>query len=199
MRGMDPTARPYRGVSAVERAARRRADLLEAGLGVVGHDGVAGTTVGAVCERARLTKRYFYENFATLDALLVELLDEVFTRLRAAMTESIAAAGDGPERRARAVAGVLVDRLRADPRWARLYTEAPANPALARRREQGFAEFAELLVDGVLGAGRERWFAALVVVAGVTHAVAAWLRDEVPLDRDDLVEEIVRIGLAAAG
>ena len=43
------------------RAAAR--GLIEAALDVVGARGLAGLTMTAVCARARLTERYFYESF----------------------------------------------------------------------------------------------------------------------------------------
>src|SRR5689334_24704619 len=74
--------RSYRGVSAGERAAVRRAALLDAALDLLGGDPPATATMTAICERAGLTERYFYESFRSRDDLLVTLLDEVAEELR---------------------------------------------------------------------------------------------------------------------
>ena len=67
---MAGVVRPYRGISADERRASRRARLLDAALEEVGERGMAGTTMTAVCARAGLTERYFYESFADRDEML---------------------------------------------------------------------------------------------------------------------------------
>lgn len=69
-------SRSYRGVTADERRSRRRAALLEAALDLLGSDdGDIG--VRAVCTQARLTQRYFYESFASLDELELALFTEI--------------------------------------------------------------------------------------------------------------------------
>lgn len=69
-------SRSYRGVTADERRSRRRAALLEAALDLLGSDdGDLG--VRAVCTQAKLTQRYFYESFSSLDELQVALFTEI--------------------------------------------------------------------------------------------------------------------------
>lgn len=84
-------SRSYRGVTADERRSRRRAALLEAALDLLGSDdGDIG--VRAVCAQARLTQRYFYESFSSLDELQVALFttiaDEVARQGAAAVRAS---------------------------------------------------------------------------------------------------------------
>lgn len=71
-----PRTRPYRGVPADQRRARRRAALMEAGLELLGTRGWAATTVRQVCAEAGLNDRYFYENFPDRDALLLAIIDD---------------------------------------------------------------------------------------------------------------------------
>jgi AcrR family transcriptional regulator len=193
--------RPYRGVSAQARRAGRRAQLLEACLDVVAAAGVAETTAEAVCHRAGLSKRYFYESFADREAVLVAALDQLFEAVRAAITAELAAApGDPADRVGRAVAA-LVAAISADPRAARLYVEAPRHPALEQRRALAFDEFTQLLVERVLGADpddpRART-AALLVVAGTTEVLGRWLAGDVALSEAEFVRTITGIGLALA-
>jgi AcrR family transcriptional regulator len=195
------SVRTSRGASAEERRVDRRARLLAGALDVVGEAGVVGLTVEAVCARAGLTKRYFYEAFADRDAVLGALADEVYAELH----ESVVAAlrvvdGDARTRATRAVE-VFTETLDGNPRVARLYAESPGHPRLLARRDEAVDEFADLVLDEVLRLGpadRERLrTAAVFVVAGTTHLVTRWLAGGVPLDRRELVEEITRTGIRA--
>ena len=78
-------ARAYGGVSEEQRRAARRLRLLEAGLEIIGTQGYAAATLRAVCARAELTERYFYESFANREALLVGVHRWVVDQLRACL------------------------------------------------------------------------------------------------------------------
>ena len=67
----------YGGVTAEERRASRRAALIEAALDLFGEDGARAVSKRAVCARARLNDRYFYEHFADSDALLVAIAEDL--------------------------------------------------------------------------------------------------------------------------
>lgn len=193
--------RTYRGASAEERRSDRRARLLSGCLDVVGEAGVAGLTVEAVCARAGLTKRYFYEAFADRDAVLRAVADEVYAGLSEAIVTALRTV-DGDER-ARAVRAVEVftETLDGNPRVTRFYAESPGHPQLLARRDDAVDEFADLVLDEVLRLGpgdRDRLrTAAVFVVAGTTHLVTRWLAGGVPLGRLELVEEITRTGTRA--
>lgn len=89
--------RPYRGVAAAERIGRRRAVVMDAALEVFGSSGgYADASINTVCAEAGLTKRYFYESFDTLEALLIAVYEDANTRVRAKVQTAIEAmAGDG--------------------------------------------------------------------------------------------------------
>ena len=99
--------RPYRGVSADDRRADRRARLLEAGLDLVGEVGVAEVTAEAVAARAGLSKRYFYESFADRDALLVAASSGVFETVRAALLVHLTGSSSSVEDR---ITGAVASR-----------------------------------------------------------------------------------------
>lgn len=71
----------YAGKAATTRQAERRKKLLAAGIRLIGREGYAATSIDAVCSEAGLTKRYFYESFASRDELLVESYREVTREL----------------------------------------------------------------------------------------------------------------------
>ena len=87
-----PVVRPYRGISAAERRADRRRRLLDGGLDVLAEVGVAGLTMTAVCARAGLTERYFYESFRDRDGLLRALSDQLADEVTEAIRRAIATA-----------------------------------------------------------------------------------------------------------
>jgi AcrR family transcriptional regulator len=77
-RGPDQT---YGGVPAGERRAQRRRKLFEAGLELIGARGVAKLTVDELCGQAGLTKRYFYEQFSSLDVFTDALYEDAMAFL----------------------------------------------------------------------------------------------------------------------
>ena len=107
--------RTYRGASAEERRADRRARLLAGCLDVVGEVGVVGVTVEAVCARAGLTKRYFYEAFGDRDAVLAAVADGVYADLHAATVAALRGAGGDERTRAITAVEVFAETLDANP------------------------------------------------------------------------------------
>jgi len=81
--------RPYRGVSATDRRDQRRQRLIDAGLQLFGTRGVAAVGIVDVCGEAGLTKRYFYENFASIDALAEAVFEHVTGNLVAVVAPAI--------------------------------------------------------------------------------------------------------------
>lgn len=203
---MGPVAeavRPYRGVSADERRAVRRAQLLEACLDVVGEDGVASTTAEAVCARAGLSKRYFYESFADRETVLVAALDAFFDAARAVVTPALAQPATSIEERLTRTVAALVRAVSADQRGARLYVESSRHPALELRRTAAYDEFADLLLRYALEievrpADPRAQLVALLIVSGTTEVMARWLTGDLDLDEPALVRTIAGIGLASA-
>jgi AcrR family transcriptional regulator len=197
------SVRPYRGLSADERRAARRARLKEACLDLIGEAGIASVSAEAVSARAALTKRYFYESFTDRDALLLELLDDLFTDVLAKIRDKLTDGGQSAPRRAHAVVTALMEFMQTDHRRARLYVEAPGSPVLARRRDAAFETYSQVLLDTFPGypirAGdhevnqNRRALAALIIVAGTTQAVVSWLQGEVDLSRDELIEELASV------
>src|SRR3984893_16526864 len=124
-------SRPYGGVSAEDRQAERRRSLLDAGLELFGTKGIAATTIADVCSEAGLTKRYFYESFATIDDLAGAVFGDVTTRLVEQVAPAIAAgAGVDP----RPLLTVYLGAVLGDPRLARFLGAESRTPALAERQ-----------------------------------------------------------------
>lgn len=202
---MPPIVRPFRGVSADKRRDTRRTQLLEACLDIVGNSGMAATTIDGICRSAGLTKRYFYESFRSRDdafaALAEKLIADITDSILDAMSVDIADLPDRIHSAFESVTALLTD----DPRNARLFTDLIGKELLKDTVGPAEHEIAQLLIALVL-AGREvtkrehdrLQLAALVVVTGSAQAVTSWLDGRLTVSREDLIDELTQMSVAAA-
>jgi AcrR family transcriptional regulator len=200
--GAMPTAattspRPYRGIYAADRLAKRRARLLEAGLDLLGADDPAELTVRGICRQAGVAARYFYESFADKDEFVAAVFDSVIADL-AATTQAVVAATP-PEEQTRAGVANLVRTIGGDPRVGRLlFSTQLANTVLVRKRAESHALFAMLSGRHVENALRvpenDRIKAAAhFVVGGLAQTISAWLAGDVQLDPDQLIDYLTSL------
>jgi AcrR family transcriptional regulator len=198
--------RRYAGASAEERRERRRSALIEAGLDLLGTQGLAATTVRGVCARAALTERYFYESFADRDGLLLAIFDDVAAGGMNAIISAVSGTRE-PHDAALAAFGTFVGYLTEDPRRGRvLLLEAHASEALQRRRHEALRAFAMLAVEH----GRRRLgpdapsetdalLTALALVGGLAELLICWLNGDLEVPRERLVSHCAALLVAAAG
>jgi AcrR family transcriptional regulator len=184
-------ARPYRGVDASERHAQRRRRLLEAGLDVLGSG--SELTVRAVCQRAGLGVRYFYETFSDRDDLVAAVFDWVVADIAATTQAAVAAAP--PDEQSRAGMANVVRAVAADARVGRLlFSVELSNAVIVRKRAESTALFAALLFQhaGALGAQDSDAVkaAAHFAVGGVGQTISAWLSGAVTLTPEQLVAQL---------
>lgn len=197
--------RAYGGVPAADRRLARRARLVEAVLDVVGRDGLAGVTVTGVCRAARLNERYFYESFSDRTEAVLAAAEHVAATVAAQVTERLAGAPDAPRPAARAAIGAAVDVLAEDPRMAALFLEASFSPEIAGRRSGFAATFVALMAEQAVRHLRleptpevRSWgtFTATHLLGGVLETIGAWLRGELAVTREELVDRNVDLFLA---
>jgi AcrR family transcriptional regulator len=194
----------YGGVSADVRRATRRAQLIAAGLDLLGGEGWQATTVRAVCARAKLTPRYFYESFTDLDALLEAVFDEVAAEATGAVLEDVLAASDDAHGKARAAIGAFVGLVDADPRKARvLFVEALGSEALMRKRFGLLRMFASIIEAQArlfygIPSGHDALVqtTALTVAGGLAETLLAWLDGTLVVERDQLVDDCTDLFVA---
>lgn len=157
---MSTPVRSYGGKSALERSQERRTRLVEATIAVLAAHGETGTTMTAICARAGLTERYFYESFPHRDDALLAALDHVCERIARTTRVAIEATPGSPEERVHAVMAAFFELVSDDPTLGLVaVVHSSATPRLRARRHYG-AGFAEL--------------------------VGAWLTGEVDLTPDQL-------------
>ncbi|HZC70720.1 MAG TPA: hypothetical protein VE442_08505 [Jatrophihabitans sp.] len=192
------TNRAYGGVPAEQRQAQRRAALLAAGLDIIGTHGHARLTVSGLCARAGLNERYFYESFGTTQDVVVAVYDAVTGELSAAIVTAVAAAPDEIRGKARAAIAAAVEMLTDDSRKTRVvFVEPLAAPVLNARR----AEVARTLTALIVGQAQQFYgaatalrigpwgeFAAAHLLGGLAETMTAWLRGDLRITRDVLIE-----------
>lgn len=190
--------RPYRGVPAEERRAERRAKLVTALLDLLAEGGMGAVSIRAVSERAQLTRRYFYENFADLDALLVAAFDEVNAEIVTALFEASASTDAGTTDQAKAALAAGLGVVTAHPGKARLIVASTTTGgALGERRMAAVDALASVVRAEAVrtGAIPDRLLdtAAIMLVGGVTELIARWLSGSIPASKDQLVDDCAQL------
>lgn len=195
---MTTAQRNYRGESPQERQSRRRAALVEAALDAVA-DPAVEVSVRAVCAKAGLTPRYFYENFTTLDELLVAVVGQIGDEIFAAGTAAFAEVADAKLLvQCRAAFTGAYSVLAADPRRARaMLVLASGHDVLQERRRQMVIDFTEGLLELVgemydisrIDPVHART-TALFAVAGTFELVLAYLSESLTISEERLADEV---------
>ncbi|WP_370248989.1 TetR/AcrR family transcriptional regulator [Nocardioides sp.] len=205
---MTTTGRTYGGESAADRAARRRTQLLDAGLEVFGTDGYRKATVRQLCREAKVADRYFYEEFPGTEDLLLAVYDRCLDRLQAAVvTATSQAAHEELATLAEAGLTAFFSTLATDPRTARvvwfeiLGVSARVEAHYLRRTEEFGALLAGVVDDrGVLDSvpADQRRILLQALVGGISQVVLHWAYDGATTPPDQLVPPLVRFLLAGA-
>ncbi len=200
---MTVEGRTYGGLSSRQRSQERRGRLLDAARELIAEVGVAPLTVDLVCQRAKLSKRYFYTEFATKDDLLDACADDLYARLKAAM-ETVLSTTALPDR-AHGVLRTVVRTLVASAADARLYMESPGFPRLRQLQQREISAFTErIAAEAMPFEGRpkpavDRLLATRALVTAATELISAWLHGDIDTDEDTLVATMAAITLGAAG
>lgn len=191
-------ARPYAGVDAADRLARRRSRLLESGLELLGSNiDPAELTVRGICQQAGLATRYFYEGFVDKDEFIGAVFDWVIAQL--ATTTQAAVAAAPAEQQTRAGLANIVRTIEADPRIGRLIFGAQvSNTAVIRKRQETEALFVMLAEQHVENLTQRPATEATkafsyFVVGGVTQTISAWLAGDVVLTSIQVVDQLSAI------
>jgi AcrR family transcriptional regulator len=198
----DKPSRVYGGQTSDQRTAARRDELIGAAFALVAEEGWRGVNIEAVCRRAALNKRYFYESFDGPDALIAALT----TRLADDAIEVTLGALDPylprDESTARAIAA-FVEHLTDDPRRARvLFGAVPADDsaagprAAAIRRLIAIVESQGRTIYAVSEEQPTAELSAAMIIGGTSQAVLDWLDGRAQCTREQLVAHLISLWLA---
>lgn len=188
--------RSYGGKTGAQRAAERRARLVDATIEVLAAQGESRTTMTAICAAAGLTERYFYESFANLDEALLAALDSVCEEIAGLAVRTLEATSGSPDARVTAVMAAFADLVVSSPAKLRVAViNSNANPRLRARRHELIGSFADLVArEAAELYGEDAWppdrarIHGLLYVAGFAELVATWLDGGVTLSVDELIE-----------
>jgi AcrR family transcriptional regulator len=162
--------------------AIQRARIIAAAIDTVEDRGYAGLTVGAVIERARVSRKTFYDVFSNRNECFMAVIEEIFGKAHA-----VASAAYGAESSWLAATRSALDSLLclidAEPGLARIwFVEALAGPDVAleyRARVTSMIVKAIDLGRGVAGETRKPpEIAAEAAVGGISHIVHSRLTNE---------------------
>ncbi|MGF0313556.1 TetR/AcrR family transcriptional regulator [Rhodococcus sp. IEGM1428] len=203
---MASTTRRYNGMSADDRLADRRARLLEAGLEVFAAAGAKGATMTAICARAKLTERYFYENFSSRDDLLEKVVDSISDEIRAKAMDALHSPAPTVEEQVHNAIAAFVDVLTEDARKGRVaMIESLAVDSLRAYRRKSMRAFAHLVAEQSRELYGEQAFPqpqseinGLLFIGGLAELVIAWLNDEIDITPADIVDAATRQFIATA-
>lgn len=150
------TARPgrlWQGQTPDARAADRRERLVEAGLDLVGTQGVAALTMRAACREASVGPRYFYDLFASREDLLEAVYDEAVVRVRRPILDAVVSTAESQGVPAALIAAfdTAVTVVEDDPRIGRiLFRDSAADDTLRPRSQAAMPEFVLTVLDQVV-------------------------------------------------
>jgi AcrR family transcriptional regulator len=204
MQDVVAATRSYGGITAEERRARRRAALIDAGLNLFAESGANGVTMRAVCARARLNDRYFYEHFADSDALLEAAAQDITAQGLLTIVTATVEAGSDIRDQVHAAADAALDFMTDDPRRSQLLLGSHTNEVLQRARlasTRAIATAMSAMAQELLGESAppplDTDLAAFTLVSGTMELVAAWLRGDYDIDRQHLADLVAAMLLAA--
>ena len=194
--------RAYGGESAETRSTRRRRQLLDAGRVVFGTTGFRKATVRQLCREARVNDRYFYEEFATTEDLLLSVYDECQLELRGAVTTAVAMLGTDAalDEVIRAGLQAFLSCIQDDPHIGRLlwFEVVGVNEKVDQRHMQRSREFGELIglileargmrIAGQTPTGRSLLLTA--IVGGINQVSMDWVAAGCLIKRADVVASL---------
>jgi AcrR family transcriptional regulator len=198
-------SRSWAGTTLEDRRARRREQLIEAGIELLGTEGAAAVTVRAVCRQARLTERYFYESFSDRDALLRAVHGRVAEQARDAIAAAVADGPAEPEAIAARAVAAFTAFLQDDPRRGRvLLSESFADSVLAQHGLELIPTFASLLVEQIAALPdppdeTDAQLTALALLGALRALYLGWLQGDPPVSAERLNAHATRLIMATAG
>ncbi|MGH3563255.1 MAG: TetR/AcrR family transcriptional regulator, partial [Mycobacterium sp.] len=175
----------WSGVPLEDRQALRRDELITAGVQLLGGERGPALTVRAVCGKAGLTERYFYESFADRDEFVRAVYDDVCARAMSALLSART-----PREAVEQFVALMVD----DPVRGRVLLLAPeSEPVLIRSGAEWMPGFIELLQrkltridDPVL-----QNMVATSLIGGLTALFTAYLNGRLAATRAQFIDYCV--------
>ncbi|MEH3130380.1 MAG: TetR/AcrR family transcriptional regulator [Mycolicibacterium neoaurum] len=172
----------WSGVPLQDRQALRRNELVTAGVTLLGAADGPALTVRAVCRKAGLTERYFYESFTDRDVFVRAVYDEV---CKAAMTALLSA------QTPRAAVEQFVELMVDDPTRGRVLLLAPERePVLVASGAEWMPDFIALIQRKLTQIADQavQEMVATGLVGALTALFTAYLNGRLTAGREQFVD-----------
>ena len=182
----------WSGVPLESRLALRRDNLIAAGVQLLGSERGPALTVRAVCRKAALTERYFYESFSDRDEFVRAVYDDVCTRAMETLTSA-----ETPREAVEQFVELMVD----DPVRGRGLLLAPAvEPVLVHSGAQWMPNFIDLLQRKLtqIGDPMRQKMIATSLIGGLTALFTAYLDSRLAASREQFIDYCVEMLLSRA-
>lgn len=198
---MRVTTGRWGGRTRAERRAERRQQLINAAVDIWTESGWAAVTMRGVCSTTGLNDRYFYEEFATRDELIVAAWDRVRDQMLGEVSAVFADRADqDPVETIRAAIAIVVDRIAQDPGTARiLLTQHVGSSALQNRRAVALQAATQLVVEAARphlkpdADETELRMDTFVAVGGFVELMMAWDADLLDIGPVDIINHTSRL------
>lgn len=200
-----PRRRAFRGIAHEDRLQLRREQLIEAGIEAFGTRGYHAVTVREICAGARLTERYFYESFHTLEDLFVVVYAHLNGQLKQATLTALALAPRQVPALAEAALRVLLTFIHDDPRRARIILiDAVAVghdvQKLAAEINRDYTELLRGFIDTLFPRAKEMGANVDIIAAGLLganiHIATQWVRGGFVTPMEEVLHNNLAIYLA---
>ena len=194
--------RRYGGVDPEERQRQRKARLIEAALAVFGEKGFHPATVRDVCKEAKLTSRYFYESFDSMEALFRSVYGAISRQLMQATIVALAQCPPDPEKLSEAAIRAFLEFIQEDPRRARVGLIDALNVgegmnSLANKASQDYAQlvgtFVQQFFPNLTEMGLNPTIIADGLVGSSNRIATQWVAEKCKTPLDEVLHNCVSI------
>ncbi|AHH15168.1 putative transcriptional regulator, TetR family [Nocardia nova SH22a] len=201
---MTTAQRRYGGRAVAERKAERRDRFLRAATRIFAERGYPNCSLADVCAAAGLSRRQFYEEFATREDVLVAAYDRIQDEAAAAVTTALAEAGGQPTGRAAIttaltayLASIDSDPYRAKVAFVEVVGVSERMERHRRDRRHLWAQVIDTAIVPLSGPGARTagppGLAAGTLIGAVNGLADEWLFRQPRPPVGDLVELLVRV------
>jgi AcrR family transcriptional regulator len=194
------SGRVYAGRSEDERRSDRRQRLLTAGLDLFGTEGWKGTTIEKLCSAAGVATRSFYEEFASREALLNAVYEDIMGGVLDTVLPVVQASDGDNETKIRIGLSGYVRHLTEDPRRARVaHKEIRTAGGLESDRAAMVRRFAAVIAqEAHIPDGEQGRALGLALTGAVSEVLVDWVAHPEPRpETGPMVEALVRLYVAA--
>jgi len=182
----------------------KRVALLRAAARVFAAEGYDRASMQSAAEAAGVSKALVYHYFASKEALLFELIRGHLDGLAVAAEEAVAAAGDEPRARLRALVSALLDAYRDADAEHKLQLSALSSLPADRQAEIRAIErdlvalMSSAVAEAAPGLHPHRLRPAVMSLFGMINWAWMWFRDDGPMSREDYAGFVVDLFLDGA-